>query len=147
MDGKSRTLHRNMLLPISFLPAHTEDITLKERKQRKQVREIPLEENSSSSSDEEEIVPVGHEDSNDALNNSGPDVIDGDSDAQNSESDHDCVPEEPDAQNSESDQDSVPEEPSLRRSTRERRPPTWYTSGDFVVNSCSAVQSIEEVFV
>ena len=147
VDGKSRTLHRNMLLPISFLPGHTEDITLKERKQRKQVREIPLEGNSSSSSDEEEIVPVGHEDSNDALNNSGPDVIDGDSDAQNSESDHDCVPEEPDAQNSESDQDSVPEEPSLRRSTRERRPPTWYTSGDFVVNSCSAVQSIEEVFV
>jgi co-chaperonin GroES (HSP10) len=136
-DGKLRTLHRNMLLPISYLSEELVDTPMKERKRKQCPQDTMVVESASSSSDEEEIVPVGSVDPQ--LNISADNITDersdtGDQEIRNLEGESD-----------QSEEVEI-EEPVLRRSTRERRPPTRYANGEFIMNSLhssSTPQSVE----
>ena len=125
--GRVRALHRNMLLPIGTVPTTPHSVPKQDLPtQSSDVSDQDKSEELSES--EEEVIldiPVAPSDSQ------NEDQAETDTDTTHSEDQS-----TPDVETSEDEamDPDIADSPVLRRSTRERRPPRWFTSGDWVVN-------------
>ena len=120
-NGKIRTVHRNLILPLSLPLDPTVHGT--EMKTPEKTQALPPEVPSNSEPESEPNPPVS--DSDEDIHLIYPSLD------EEMQSDDDAETTSP-AESSESSNSDVGEPPILRRSGRNRRPPAWLRSGDFV---------------
>jgi hypothetical protein len=164
-EGRKRTLHRNLLLPVGTLNSSFKEPDIRKppipapRRRAKHVNSdhkvkenvaapAPESEQDDSSDDElltrriakmpRQITSEHHTDvSSDELNQEGADVEMSIETEEQQDSDHSI--EEQRSPDPEPEQD---EQVSVRRSTRQRKQPKWMKEGEFVVNMvCRAMMN------
>ena len=163
-EGKVRTLHRNLLLPIGFISEEnmrrnerqtacdsevkkSQRPVPKPRKSRKVIpaaKNISESESESSSSDDELWLTSGnqtlpsHDIEDTQQNAAAEDVFE-----ENENLDNTGVTEEEDDE-IESDENTEVQtqvSPQIRRSNRIRKPPDWLSSGNYVTKSATGIST------
>jgi hypothetical protein len=183
--GRTRVLHRNMILPVNYLPVAPLTIKRQKNKRAKQPEaDVPRPESSSSQSEEEEEParynlrqrldpraaefmprPMENNVTADAEEQEEQDEEHEEEETQEEEAEEEEAQEEDaqeeqeeqeeeeqeeeeeeDSNQSTSEEEEVlarpPERELPRRSTRERRPPEWLRSGDYLVQQLQHSNSV-----
>lgn len=147
--NKTKTIHRNLLLPVSYLPPMDVANGNRPIKPRNKVK-LPekVEEESSGSSElsdsESEVMSFRNnwDDKTDQHDNDKHVDEGSTEDGMRAE---ETVEDTPQIENTENDNEEVEFMP--RRSDRVRRPPVWYRSGDFIIDQGIVNSDLFEYFV
>lgn len=155
-EGRIRTLHRNLLLPIGSLPPRiTEEPSAPKPLPRKMPRrncpprKQPEIQNADSESEDDMVVAVNTElEAQREWSSPEPSVDETtESDQEAQDEDHDSrigITDGQDAAESESESEAngaVESPVPARRSNRDRQPPTWQRTGEFVMSQKSIIKS------
>ena len=154
-SGKKKTLHRNMLFPVSYLYSDGTKTSADNQEGSNDLTPEDKELDSSSAEEEDDDVIPAPTASESILEDSDEEddelsVHEDDSALVQEQQNHTSIEDRVGEQN-EAHEQTQEEDPDVtelpRRSTRVRKPPEWQRSGDYITNFQQVSNESEEYFV